>query len=192
MPSSEVHPTLRVAPPTLPLGERVNFASVFEGLAKAFGAAQVRDEFKALGVDLDHLQAAYPHSVFIDAVAVLAKKFFPQLPPDEAWFQVGVRNLEGFYDTLLGRPLFALLRLMGPRRAAARMKSNFRSANNYSESKLVEVAPRELQLWMNDTGLVRSFIAGVMHRGLQMAGADGIRVEALATDEAGTVYRITW
>jgi hypothetical protein len=84
MPAFEVHPTLRAAPPTLPLGERVNFASVFEGLAKAFGASTVRDDFKTLGVDLDHLQAA------------------------------------------------ALLRLLGPRRAAARMKSNFRSANNYA------------------------------------------------------------
>jgi hypothetical protein len=42
---------------------------------------------------------------------------------------------------------------------------------------------------MNDTGLLRFFIAGVMHRGLQLAGAENIRVEPLASDDAGTVCR---
>lgn len=196
MPSSEVHPSLRNLPMTTPPAERVTFDSAFDGLFnKAFAkdlTPEIRAELKKRGVDLEHLQPAYPFAVFRDAVDLAAKTWFPQLPAEEAWFQVGVRNLEGFYDTFIGKPMFALLRLIGPRRTAARMKANFRNANNYSESKLVDIGPNELQLWMNDSGETRFFVAGVMFRGLQLAGAANVKIDELATDENGTVYRITW
>jgi uncharacterized protein (TIGR02265 family) len=196
MTSPSVHESLRGLSSGLPSSQRVTFGSVFDGLfLKAF-AKDVTPEFRArlkgLGVDLEHLHAGYPFTVFVDVVGLTAETFFPNLTKEEAWFQIGVRNLEGFYDTFLGKPMFALLRIIGPQRTAARMKANFRSANNYSESKLVELGPRELQMWMNDSGLMRFFIAGVMHRGLQLAGAKDVKLEVLATDAEGTVYRITW
>ncbi|MFT3713543.1 MAG: DUF2378 family protein [Archangium sp.] len=194
MSSSLVHPSLRDAPLTLPVAERVNFASVFEGLFNTAFKNQVtpelRDELRAMGLDLTLLNAAYPHEIFLKAVAAGAKAWFPGEPPEESWFKVGQRNLEGFYETFLGKPLFALLRVMGPKRTLGRMKANFRSANNYTDSKLVEVGPGELQLWINEMGNTRHFVRGVMFRGLQLAGSPNVKFDELSTDERGTVYRV--
>ncbi|MFO0598725.1 MAG: DUF2378 family protein [Myxococcaceae bacterium] len=194
MGATPVHPELQSMPASMPLAQRVNFKSVFEGLFTTAYADQLTPELKAklkdLGVDLDALQPAYPHQVFLAAVSAAAAAWYPTEPADQAWFKIGVRNLEGFYATFLGRPLFALLKVLGPRRTAARMSRNFRSANNYSESKLVEVGPSELQLWLNDVGDTRHFIRGVMFRGLQLAGAPQVRVEELATDANGTVFGV--
>lgn len=194
MSTSAVHESLRDAPATLPMAERVNFASVFEGLFNTAFKSQVtpglRAELKLMGLDLDLLQAAYPHDVFVKAVAAGANAWFQGEPPEVAWFKVGQRNLEGFYETFLGKPLFALLRVLGPKRTLGRMKANFRSANNYTDSKLVELAPGELQLWINEVGNTRHFVRGVMFRGLQLAGSPNVKFDELSTDERGTVYRV--
>ena len=54
------------------------------------------------------------------------------------------------------------------------------------------IAPNDVQMWMNEPGNTRHFIRGVMHRGLQLAGAPNVQVEILSTDDAGTVFRFTW
>lgn len=197
MASSIIHESLRTPPPaSVAFADRVNFQSVFEGLFLAAFKDRLTPELRAklssLGLNLDSLQTAYPHSVFLGAVAAGAEAWFPGEPPEVSWFKVGVRNLDGFYETFLGKPLFALLRVLGPRRTIGRMKANFRSANNYVESKMVEVGPNEVQMWMNEPGNTRHFIRGVMHRGLQLAGAPNVQVEILSTDDAGTVFRFTW
>ena len=194
MTTSLVHESLRHPPAwAVPMADRVNFQTVFEGLfLTAFKdrvTPELREQLKRIGLNLDKLQTAYPHSVFLAAVAAGAQTWFPGEPSESAWFKVGVRNLDGFYETFLGKPLFALLRVLGPRRTIGRMKANFRSANNYTESKLVELSPTEVQLWMNETGDTRHFIRGVMFRGLQLAGAPNVKIEELSSDERGTVYR---
>jgi uncharacterized protein (TIGR02265 family) len=192
--SPTLHESLRNLSPLVELKDRVNFLSVFEGLfLKGFGdrlTPAVRADLLAIGLDLDRLQSAYPHTVFLASLAVGAKHFFPNDPIPEAYAKLGARNMEGFFETFLGKPMLAMLKLVGPRRTLLRMRTNFRSANNYVESKVVEVSATEFQLWLNEPGDIRFFIQGVMRRGLELAGAKSLSLEVLASDAAGTVYHV--
>lgn len=194
MSASLVHESLRNAPVTLPESERIIFASSFDGLlntaAKSRVTPELRATLKGLGVELSALLPAYPREVFVKSVAACAAAWFPGEPVEDAWFKIGVGNLDGFYETFIGKPLFVLLRVMGPRRTLGRMRANFRSANNYTESKMVEIGPHELQVWVNETGELRHFIRGAMCRGLQLAGSPGVKFDELSSDERGAVFRV--
>lgn len=189
-----VHESLRNQPATMPLAERVNFQSVFEGLfLTAFRdelTPELRQQLRSAGLDLNDLKAAYPHSVFLDSLKLAAAAWFPTEPVSTAYVKLGERNIEGFFQTFLGRPLLVLLKVLGPRRTLGRMRANFRSANNDVESKLVELSPTEFQLWMNEAGDIRYFIQGVVQRGVTMAGAPQLVMDVLSTDANGTVFRV--
>ncbi len=193
MESPQVHESLRNPPATLPLAERVNFQSVFEGLfVKALGPVSplVKQELKAVGVDLDRLQAAYPHTVLFAALDVASRHWFPGEPVQSAYLKLGLRNVEGFFETPMGRPLLALLKLMGVKRTLGRMRTNLRSANNYADAKLAEVSATEFQLWVNEPGDFRFFTQGVIQGGVRLTGAPNGVVTVIDTNELGTVYQI--
>jgi uncharacterized protein (TIGR02265 family) len=105
--------------------------------------------------------------------------------------QAGVRNIEGFFETFLGTPMLALLRLLGPKRTLGRMQKNVSSANNYTETVLVELGDGRFQMWVNEPKDMRHFMHGVMQRGVQLAGAEAVRFIVLDVDGDGTVFEIT-
>ena len=177
----------------MPIAERVNFQSLFEGLfVKALGPVPpaVKQELKAVGVDVDRLQAAYPQVVLIAALDVASRHWFPGETVESAYNKLGLRNIEGFFETLMGRPILALLKLMGLKRTLGRMRTNFRSANNYAETKLAEVSPTEFQLWVNEPGEFRFYTQGVIQGGVRVTGGPNGVVTVIDTNEFGTVYQI--
>ena len=103
---------------------------------------------------------------------------------------IGTRAIEKHFNSLLGRPLFAFLRLLGPERTLMRMKQNLRSANNFCESELFVVAPEHFHLWFNDSTLVKHIRVGLMRRGLELLYSSSWSVNIISSDELGTVYEI--
>ena len=86
----------------------------------------------------------------------------------------------------------AMLRLIGPPRAIRRVERSLRSGNNYSETKLTELAPNRYELHTNEVGRLRENLRGVIRRGMEVAGAKNVRCAVLRFDEAGCVYAIEW
>jgi uncharacterized protein (TIGR02265 family) len=88
--------------------------------------------------------------------------------------------------------VLSLLHVLGPRRALMRATQNFRAGNNYTESRLKELGPRQFELWMNEVGSLPMFTAGIVHAGLRTAGAEDIRIDLSGHDGHACTYRISW
>ena len=145
------------------------------------------------GLDLDRkLQPAYPFQSWMSFLRIAAEEFHPSEPLDVGVFKLGMAYIEGFRETMLGRAVLSMLRVLGPRRALMRATQNFRAGNNYTESRLTEQGPGQFELWMNEVGPFPTFTAGIIHAGLRTAGAGDIHVDVVAHDGHTATYRISW
>ncbi|WNG13350.1 DUF2378 family protein [Cystobacter fuscus] len=156
--------------------------------------ASLKEKLRAAGVDLDKpLLPAYPIKTWSQCVALSAPVAFPNELPSVAWHKLGERMIDGYQETMIGRAMFASLRLLGPRRMLQRAKRSFRSGNNYTEVQFTDVSETEMDLWFNETDeVLRHFTAGLVMAGMRMGGAELPRVGILHTDARGVTFRASW
>jgi uncharacterized protein (TIGR02265 family) len=167
-------------------------ALYLRGLQGQIGTS-CKARLRQAGLDLDQkLRPAYPLNAWMAFLRITAEELYPELPVDEGCRKLGQAHIAGYRDTMLGRAVLSLLRVLGPRRALARATQNFRSGNNYTESRLVERGPRDFSLWMNEVGPYPGFTAGIIYAGLEVAGATDIVIEATEHDGHACTYLISW
>jgi len=154
----------------------------------------LKQYLRGAGVDLDKpLLPAYPVEVWSRCIELSAPFVFPDATPQDAWLKLGERMIDGYQETMIGRAMFATLRLLGPRRMLQRSRKNFRSGNNYTDVVLSDVSPTEMDLWFNETHeVLRQFVAGCVLAGLRVGGAESPHVDVLRTDARGVTYRASW
>ncbi|MBZ4421200.1 DUF2378 family protein [Myxococcus sp. RHSTA-1-4] len=177
--------------------ELLIFEQTIEALFLRALSGRLTPECKArlrqAGLDVDQkLRPAYPFESWMTFLRIGAEELFPQEPIDQGTWKLGEAYIEGFRETMLGRAVLSLLRVLGPRRALMRATQNFRAGNNYTESKLRELGPQQFELWMNEVGAYPSFTAGIIHAGLRVAGAKDIVIETSGYDGHACTYRISW
>ena len=122
---------------------------------------------------------------------VVAEALYPQQPLEASMFQVGTHFLDGYRETFLGRAVLGMIRVLGPRRTLQRATQNFRSGNNYTETRVTELSPTCIELWMNEVGPYPTFTAGVMHAALSSAGVEPT-ITVWAFDGHACTYRCAW
>lgn len=178
--------------------ERVVFDHTVEGLFfKALGPRMtpaVKDKLRAIGIDLDKkLVAAYPFDTWMQALKIAADLIAPGEPDTISMFKVGEVMIAGYQQTVMGKALLGMMRVLGPKRVLGRAQHSFRSANNYTETKLTEIDERTFDLWVNHIGTYPTFTSGLLHAGVTAAGAKNAKVEVASFDgNSGATYRITW
>src|SRR5271168_4528786 len=75
------------------------------------------DQLRALGIDLGKpLLPAYRSDTWQQAVDLIAKELYPGEPMGEAQRRLGESTVVGWEHTLVGKAMFAITRLYGPRR----------------------------------------------------------------------------
>lgn len=177
-------------PPVAP----VVFGTSVEALARVLGRPldpSVRERFRALGVDLEHPDAAYPYELWVDALRLAMQLKWPGAPLDEATWRMGRAILESYGDTLMGRALLQLVKVLGPRRGLERMTRNLRTTNNYSETRLTELGPNHYELWVNKVAFPHYF-RGLIEAGLEFGGARDVRVGIASTSEGSVTFELSW
>lgn len=177
--------------------ERLVFSHTVEGLflraLKPRLTQRLRDRLaREAGVDLNKLKPGYSLREWDAAVNVAAEELHPGAPNEEAFELLGAALTQGYFDTVIGSAMAAMLRLIGPARAVRRIERSLRSGNNYSETSLVERGPTRFELHTNETGRLRENLRGVLRRGMEVAGAKNVRCTVLRFDDAGCVYGIEW
>lgn len=154
---------------------------------------RLRERLLQAGLAVDGpLLAAYPFEAWMAFLRIAAEELYPELPVDAGTRQLGVLYMQGYRETLMGRAILSLLRVLGPRRALQRATHNFRSGNNYTRTRLTELGPGHHALWMNEVGPYPGFTAGIIHAGLEVAGARDVRVEPEGHDGRACTYAIRW
>jgi len=176
--------------------EQLVFDHVFEGLLKAVGqrvTPALKARFKALGVDLDgKLKAYYPVEAWNGCVEACRAELYPSVPRDKALFQLGTEMVAGFGSTVLGKVQLQMMKLLGPKRTLQRMPAAHRAGNNFTEAKLTEKGPRELELWMNPVGEAAPFVAGSLVESLRLAGAKEPKVDVVPGKAPEATFVIRW
>jgi len=175
--------------------ELLVFSQTVEGLIRALGDrldAPTARQLAEVGIDVyARLLSSYPLAVWHQATLVGAKTMCPDAPVEVGLFELGKAFIHGYEATLLGRGTLTLARVLGPKRALQRMTRSFRDANNYTETRMVDLGPGRVELWISKVVTVE-FIRGMIVAGLEVSGAKSPRVETVSVDPEGTVYRLVW
>lgn len=177
--------------------ERVVFEQTIEGLfvtaLRSRMSPALQRELKVEGVDLtQRLRPAYSTDVWTKCCLLAAKHVHPSLPVEESMRLLGEAVVEGFASGFLGRALMGVVRVLGPHRALARMRQNFRSGNNYAEATVTKLEETTYEVWMNERGPTRYVCQGIILAGLREAKAVNARVEVIRFDDDSVWFRASW
>nr|WP_228530592.1 MULTISPECIES: DUF2378 family protein [Myxococcaceae] len=190
---------LRFAHEGLPVNadEQLIFPQTVEGLFVRGLASKMSPELKGRlreeGLDLERpLAAGYPAERFARWVRIASEVLYPGLPEEQALRRVGRHFFSGYMDTLMGKALAPLMRVLGPRRTLERMERNFRSGSNYIAVRTEAAGPTEMVLHFNDVHRIPGYFAGVIEQGAEVTGAKGTIVEVLPAPAPGCALRVRW
>lgn len=155
--------------------------------------AGTRGRLREAGLDLDApLRPAYPRLTYYRCVHIVAEDLYRTLPSPEAMFQLGAAFIHGFNETLLGKAVLSVVRMLGPKRTLARMDQNFRSSNNYMKTELVERGPGSFELKLSQVSGVPDYFRGVIQTALTIAGAKNLVVKVVASDGTAATLTVQW
>lgn len=176
--------------------ERLMFSQVIEAVfIKGLGdkiTPSLRAEIKKAGIDLAKLQPAYPVEVMEKACKAVVPTLFPGMTEAEAFFQLGMVSMRGYSDTLLGKALIQILKLIGVRRSLLRMHTSMRGGNNFLDTSSTVLAGNSIELRFSDVHGMPSFYQGIIEEGGRMAHAKSIRVTTVEGQPPGHTFRVEW
>lgn len=177
--------------------ERLVFSQVVEGLIKHGLRNEVSPALKGRlrgeGLDLDRpLLPAYPVDAWNRCIRHMADEVFPGLPREQALRELAARNVSGLGETLIGRALYGVLRLIGPRRMVMRLPRDVAGTDNYSNVTVTEVGPNQWRMWMNSRLELPGYAESLFESMLRVAGAKSPVVEVIRKGENETEYLLRW
>ncbi|MDP1824199.1 MAG: DUF2378 family protein [Archangium sp.] len=176
--------------------EKLWFSTVVDAVfIKGLGTRltpQLKAEIKKVGIDLDKLQPAYPVDLVHKTCKLLTPVLFPRMTEEEAFHELGVSSMRGYTETLLGKALIQILKLIGVRRSLLRMHTSMRSGNNYIETFATVIAANCVELRFSDVSGMPSFYQGIIEEGGRMAHAKNLHVTTVESTPPGHTFRVEW
>jgi uncharacterized protein (TIGR02265 family) len=173
----------------------VMFSSTIEGLIRALGDkldVTTNAAFKAAGIDLlGKLQPAYERAAWLQASRLAGELLFPGKPVAEQQHLLGQRFMNGFAETLVGKALATMMRVVGPRRSLDRIQRNFRMGNNFTEATLHEIELRVCDLWISPVAYPE-FYQGLVEAGLTLAGGKSVEATPMKREGESVTLRVRW
>lgn len=151
----------------------------------------MKEKLKALHIDIDGRPKNVLQTEWAQALRLAADELFTG-PLDERYHALGRTVLQRFEDTLMGKAIIAVMRMMGPARALKRIEGNLRGGNNFIRATLEQRGEREFVSDVNECNGNPHYIAGVIDAALRVAGAKEVSVKVLHFDGHAAKYAITW
>ncbi len=181
------------------LEQRLVYVQVVEGLLQHGLHGQVsprlKQRLRRVGVDLDRpLLPAYPVHLWMHCLVVIAEETYPDVPREEAFRRLAEAHVAGYARTVIGRAVFGVMRLLGPRRLVQRLPQTLRATDNYTEAELVERGPTTYEMRMNSALDAPGYAEALFEAMLRMGGAESPKVTKthVAPAVPSTTYLITW
>jgi uncharacterized protein (TIGR02265 family) len=151
------------------------------------------EQLRAAGLDVDReVAVAYPFAQWKRLLEIAALDFSPSVGRDEAYRRLGEQLVLGLVETVPGRAMMAMGRLMGPAKTLARMNRNFRNSDNFVQGRLTELGPGHFEFWLNETLGQPTFYQGILLASVAVAGAREPRVDIVSVEEPACTYHIHW
>lgn len=175
--------------------ERLIFEHVVDGLFKGIGArstAQLEQRMIEAGWSGPKRKLpAYPLATWRAFLRIAREELFPGETEAAGYVKLGEMFANGYFQTTLGSAISAVARLLGPTRTLMRATQQFRSANNFTETKVTQLAPNRHELWMNSVDQI-DFTIGILRRVLEVVGAKEVRILVRSGDGDSCKFEISW
>ena len=172
---------------------RVAFSSLMQSLEKILRPidAPTMERVRGLGIDFDKLLPAYPVETWYAGIELAMSRFDPSLTPEQKQNHFGVRLVEVYGDTLIGKAMYTMMRIIGPERSIQRATRSFRTATNFLDTSYVVHGPRDWELTMNEVVFPHRY-PGFFEKALSVAGAKNVKVELTGLTGTHASYRSRW
>ncbi|MFO0600006.1 MAG: DUF2378 family protein [Myxococcaceae bacterium] len=123
---------------------------------------------------------------------LLARKLTPDGTEAAGLEVLGREILIGYFDGLVGRGVFMVLKLLGPRRALLRMAENFETADNMTKVYPKELSPTHIELLFNDIGKMPTYVRGILIYALGELGQPNAKVTFEERADGYTRFDVSW
>jgi uncharacterized protein (TIGR02265 family) len=154
--------------------------------------AECLARLRQAGLDLEkRFLPAYDLELIERCVRIAATCAFPGRTEDEAMWLMGEAQVVGYRETLIGRGVFTVLKLLSPRQILERLAHSWRSGNNFTETRIIALGPTSYELWINRTAGA-TFSQGVVATAMRLAGHPQVKVEILGSEPPAATYRVSW
>jgi len=177
------------------MAEMLVFNQTVEAFVRALGSAltiEAKARFKTLGVDFDaRLLPAYPFETWLKVMELGAQVLLPKGSREAQFFNLGYRIVGSYGETLIGRALIGMMRVIGPRRSLSRMTRNLRTANNFTEVT-VEDLPDGVTAVTCHPVITPDFFRGMFTGAIEVSGGTEVKVEMLSFVEQRATYSVRW
>lgn len=145
---------------------------------------------KELGIDVRGKPRNVAHKPWVQALKLASELF--EGTEDERFRQLGHAVLLRHEETLTGRALIAVLRMLGPRRVMGLINTTQRSGNNYIQASFAPASPTSWEGQVNECNGNPHYIAGVVEQGLRISGAKNPQVLVSGFDGHAATFQISW
>lgn len=153
---------------------------------------QLKDKLKALGFDADNIKPQYPKELFTPCVELVRTTLYPHLSRQDGLFRLGESMVEGAAQTIMGKTMLSMARLIGPEKTLLRSHSQYRAGTNFTEVKLEKVGERHYQFHMNSGADIPEFGAGTLAATLKHTGGKDVKVVPAKLEPPAVTYDIQW
>ncbi|QSQ20766.1 DUF2378 family protein [Pyxidicoccus parkwayensis] len=183
----------------VPLEQRLVYVQVVEGLLQhglnGRVTPRLKQRLRQVGVDLDRpLLPAYPVPLWTHCLSIIVDEAYPGIPREEAFRRLAETHVQGYGRTVIGRAVFGVMRLLGPRRLVLRIPQTLRATDNYTEVELLERGPTTYEMKMNSVVEPPGYVESLFESLLRVGGAESPKVSRIHVDPGtpSTTYQLTW
>lgn len=152
----------------------------------------LKEELKTLGLDLDAKPKDVEQELWAKILAATVRHLYPQLSVDDGYFKLGETILKGYETTIMGKALFAMMRMLGPHRVLKRASTNLRNGNTFSEANVKELGGNRYEVWTNECNGNANYLRAIFFGALFRAGAKDLQVKVLTFDGHAATFDISW
>jgi uncharacterized protein (TIGR02265 family) len=178
---------------TEPLVWTAPVEALFQRALKGRITPALVERVRAAGIDLEKpLLPAYPWSSWIASLDATAEVLYPGHSHSQAYEEMGRLTISRYEETLVGKALFAALRLLSPQRVLGRLARSFKTSNNFTETNVVPLGPGRAEIRFNRVEPDPAFTLGVLAAGLPAAGVPGAKVTLQSREGEGATFLLEW
>lgn len=153
----------------------------------------LKNKLRGVGLELEpKVRPSYPRSIWVEGIKLLSNDLYPGLPPTDAQRKLGELAINGIQHTLMGKPIIAMARMLGPRRAMFRLTQAFGSLNNFMKADVTELGPTHFHVAINDCYGMPSYLEGGLNAVLHLCHKGQFKVVPVEANPPGALFDVTW
>lgn len=166
--------------------------ALFEGLfCRALNVSgALEEELRALGFDRRKQTPRYSGAVFVKCLDAACRSTLPTVELGAAQRQLGLRFVEGFRQTVLGKVVTTALPLLGPARFVRQLPGRFAAIRSDATVQIDSVTATGARLDFIDPLPLGHFFQGVLEGALRFARVKG--QVALIQISTGYALELSW